>query len=174
MRTPSQLPKLTISHLLLIIAMMGSMSALSGQFSDALEAKAHGEHQYAFANFYQLALQGDANAMFELSLLYSSGKGVESDMKQAMRWLKQAASHGSVQAQSNLGVAFNRGLSVPQNGVKAFIWLSMASSSGDSIAITNLEIVTKRLSEMQLKKAKTLLFECQRLMPLILAIPECV
>jgi len=154
--------------------LLGAIPAWSGQYEDAIKASRHGDFENAFANFYQLAIVGDSNAMFELSLLYSSGRGVSRDAQQAMRWLKQAASHGNVQAQSNLGVAFNRGLGVTQNSLKAFVWLSMASASGDNIAVTNLAVVTRRLSVLQLTQAKDLLRACAQKMPQVLGIPECI
>jgi TPR repeat protein len=153
---------------------MASTLVLSGQYEDATAAKARGDFPSAFASFNQLAINGNADAQFELSLLYSGGKGVQANAIQALNWQKQAAAHGSVQAQSNLGVAFNRGLGVPQDGVKALAWLKIAAQSGDAMAITNRDVAARRMSVKQIEQAKALAMECQQRMSEFLTLPQCM
>jgi TPR repeat protein len=132
----------------------------SGQFEDGLAARDRGDVSTAFRTFKQLANSGDASSQFQLSLLYSAGKGVNADGKQALYWLRQAATRGNVQAQSNLGVAFNMGRGVTQDPIKAYAWLSIAASGGDSVASTNRDVVARKLSPVQLEQAKALANNC--------------
>jgi len=85
---------------------------------------------------------------------------VNSDPREALRWLEQAAIRGHVQAQSNLGNAFNAGREVPQNFLKAYAWLSIAAAGGDSVAITNRDIVAKKLTNLQIDQANALAMQC--------------
>jgi len=147
---------------LAISVLMTSVSAWPGQFEDGLSARDRGDYSTAFTTFKQLASSGDANSQFQLSLLYSGGKGVKVDAVQALYWLRQAATHGNAQAQSNLGVAFNMGRGVPQDPIKAYAWLSIAVAAGDSIAATNRDVVARKLSPQQLEQAKGLAKDCQQ------------
>jgi TPR repeat protein len=153
---------------------MASTLVWSGQYEDATASKARGDFPSSFAGFNQMAVNGNANAQFELSLLYSAGKGVQANAKQALYWLKQAAAHGNVLAQSNLGVAFHRGLGVPQDNMKALVWLRIAAESGDSMAVTNRDVVAKRMSPLQLEQAKALEVECRARMTDVIRLPQCM
>ena len=163
-----------IKESLLLALLLVCTGVLGGQYEDAFAAKARGDFPTAFAGFKQLALNGDAASQFELSLMYSAGKGVPPDAKQALHWLRQAAAHGNVQAQSNLGVALNRGLVVPQDSVKALVWLSIAAASGDSTAITNRDVATRKMSVKEVEQAKTLAQECKQRMADVLRLPQCL
>jgi TPR repeat protein len=168
-------PAKLMPRLALALALvMASTLVWCGQYEDATAAKARGDFPLAFASFSQMAVNGNANAQFELSLLYSAGKGVQANAKQALYWLKQAAAHGNVLAQSNLGVAFHRGLGVHQDNVKALVWLRIAADSGDSMAVTNRDVVARRMSAKDLERVKALEVECQQRMAEVLRLPQCM
>jgi hypothetical protein len=42
----------------------------------------------------QRAEQGDAEAQFNLGLMYGSGRGVEKDEKEGVKWIRKAAEQG--------------------------------------------------------------------------------
>src|SRR4051794_29348052 len=52
------------------------------------------------------AYKGDANAQVDLAACFMSGEGVQSDVSEAVTWLRRAAEQGNVRAQSNLGILF--------------------------------------------------------------------
>lgn len=149
-----------VRRIAILVVLLASAIGWSGQFEDGLAARDRGDFSTAFRTFKQLATTGDANSQFQLSLLYSAGKGVNADGKQALHWLQQAATRGNVQAQSNLGVAFNMGRGVSQDPIKAYAWLSIAASGGDSVASTNRDVVARKLSPVQLEQAKALASNC--------------
>jgi TPR repeat protein len=59
--------------------------------------------------WYRLAAdQGDADAQFNLGVMYDTGRGVPQDDAEAERWYRLAADQGDANAQSNLGVMYHR------------------------------------------------------------------
>ena len=49
------------------------------------------------------AEQGDAEAQFNLGVMYANGRGVPQDDSEAVRWYRLAADQGHAGAQFNLG-----------------------------------------------------------------------
>lgn len=62
------------------------------------------EQTNSFATLEQSAKQGDAQAQFQLGLLYFKGDEVQQDYKQAKDWFEKAAKQGHVAAQYNLDI----------------------------------------------------------------------
>jgi hypothetical protein len=62
----------------------------------------------AVAWYRKAADQGDANAQFNVGVLYESGKGVQKDHAVAVTWYRKAADHGHAHAQCNLGIMYYR------------------------------------------------------------------
>jgi TPR repeat protein len=58
------------------------------------------------------ALQGDAQAAFELGEMHASGVGMPENNAEAVRWYRIAAEKGFSKAQSLLGTAYHRGIGV--------------------------------------------------------------
>ena len=52
------------------------------------------------------AAKGDANAQFNLAIMYTNGEGVLQDYKQAFKWFTKAAEQGEALAQFNVGVMY--------------------------------------------------------------------
>ena len=52
---------------------------------------------------------GDANAQYQLGLMYQKGKEYEQDFEKAVRWYTLAAKQGHVLAQFNLGLMYHKG-----------------------------------------------------------------
>ena len=157
----SPISSIKLQLILVISVLLAAGQAWPRQFEDGLSARDRGDYSTAFNTFKQLASSGDASSQFQLSLLYSAGKGVRVDSAQSLYWLRQAAIRGNAQAQSNLGVAFNMGRGVPQDPIKAYAWLSLAVTAGDSMAATNRDVVARKLSPQQLEQAKGLTTDCQ-------------
>ena len=76
------------------------------------------------------AEQGDADAEFDLGLMYSKGEGVPQDYKEAARWFRAAAEQGDANAQHFLGLSYNRGEGVPQDFSEAVRWFRAAAEQG--------------------------------------------
>ena len=78
------------------------------------------------------ANQGDAQAQFNLALLYYHGLGTPHDSKQAVYWYTKAAEQGHVNAQYSLGSLYHNGYGeeVPQDSKQAVYWLTKAAEKG--------------------------------------------
>lgn len=81
------------------------------------------------------ALDGDADAQYNLGYRYFHGEGVAQDKKEACKWFDKAAEQGNAAAQTLLGICYCD----PGNGVRsdkfiALYWFEKAAAQGQSIA----------------------------------------
>ena len=86
------------------------------------------------------AAQGDADAQFNLGVMYAEGYGVPQDYVEAGTWYRLAAERGDPEAQTNLGVMYADGRGVPQNDVEAVVWHRLAAEQGHANAQNNLGV----------------------------------
>ncbi|MDX2367918.1 MAG: tetratricopeptide repeat protein [Colwellia sp.] len=89
-----------------------------------------------------LAQRGNAEANFNLGILYEDGLGVSQDLTQALIYYETAAIGGSFKAQYRLGLLYFVGKTVPQDNIKAKRWLTEAAAGGDRDSIEMLEILS--------------------------------
>ena len=94
--------------------------------------------------FEEKAKQGDANAQFNLGLLYLTGKDVAKDPVEAELWLTRAASQGHARAQFTLARMFHQGKGVPQNYEAAVKWYTKAAEYGHTHAQHHLGMMYNR------------------------------
>jgi hypothetical protein len=72
-------------------------------FKDALAAYYSGDYVTAMLLLRPLADRGDAEAQFNLGVMYANGRGVPQDDWAAASWYRKAADQGNALAQNNLG-----------------------------------------------------------------------
>lgn len=95
------------------------------------------------AEYKRLAVQGNADAQFNLGLLYDEGLGVTQNYKKAFEWYQKAAEQGLADAQFNLGVLydlFNNSTFVGDSA-KAVKWYKKAAEQGHAHAQNNLGLI---------------------------------
>ncbi len=92
------------------------------------------QYSEAFENWMLLAIEGDAEAQFNLGLLYSEGKGVPVDYRQAVFWYQKGAEQGHTGAQYNLAHLYFGGHGVDKDPVKATHWWQQAAQRGHVLA----------------------------------------
>ncbi len=118
------------------------------------------------------AEDGDADAQYEVGIMYLKGQGVEEDRAQAVRWLgsaslagnEQAAAKlrrmddqrdkfnaleeraraGDVEAQYEMGMMYLKGRGVEKEQERARVWLGKAAKQGYEKAITRMGILHHR------------------------------
>ena len=100
------------------------------QFQQGLEATKRGDYQTAFKLWLPLAEQGDAQAQFNLGLMYDKGQGVKQDDVEAVKWYRQAAEQGDAKAQVMLGFSYILGKGVQLNKSLAKEWFGKACDNG--------------------------------------------
>ena len=84
-----------------------------------------------FKETLQAAEQGNADAQFNLGVMYDTGQGVRQDYAQAVQWYRKAAEQGNAKAQYNLGLMYANGKGARQNLVIAKEWFGKACDNGD-------------------------------------------
>jgi TPR repeat protein len=84
------------------------------------------------------AEQGDATAQNNLGDCYRTGKGVEQDQREAVKWYRKAAEQGLAHAQDNLGVCYYTGTGVEKDEVEAVKWYRKSAEQGDRLGQYNL------------------------------------
>ena len=106
------------------------------------------------AEWRAAAEQGDADAQAKLGSAYATGKGVDKDHREAVRWLRAAAEQGHARAQLILGSAYANGNGVTEDQREAVRWFRAAAEQGHAEAqyklgdaYTNGEGVAKDYSE---------------------------
>jgi len=78
--------------------------------------------------FRLAASQGDADAEFNLGVMYTDGQGVPQDDAEAATWYRRAADKGNARAQYNLGLWYAKGLGGAPDYVRAYVWFNLAAA----------------------------------------------
>lgn len=91
-----------------------------------------------FNRFNTLALHGDAQAQFNLGVLYTLGDGIKKNPEKAFECFKESANQGHATAQYNLAHCYLNGTGVTPNPQEAFNWFKKAALQGLPSAQYNL------------------------------------
>lgn len=111
------------------------------QFEQAAAAYQAGNYNQAFRLWQLLAQQGDAEAQYNLGVMYEKGQGVEQNYQQAVAWYQKAANQGDAEAQFNLGGMYYNGQGVAQNYQQALAWYQKAANQGVAMAQYSLGVM---------------------------------
>lgn len=117
--------KLLVSGLTIAIAVLGT--AARADVKTGVDAWSRGDYPTAIKEWRPLAINGDADAQFNLGQAYKLGRGVPVDFKLAEGWYRKAADQGHFQAEDNLG------LILFQNGdrAKAMPYIEKSANRGE-------------------------------------------
>ena len=91
-----------------------------------------GDYQAAFDEWRPLAELGDAEAQYNLGVMYDQGFGVEQDLGKAADRYRKAAEQRFVDAQANLGLMYFHGQGLNKDYQAAAHWLNLAVANGDT------------------------------------------
>jgi TPR repeat protein len=106
-----------------MIALLLSVGAAwADDFEDGAAAYQRGEYAMALQIFRTLAAQENADAEYNLGVMYDTGRGITQDYVEAAKWYRLAAAQGDAYAQSNLGEMYANGHGVAQDYVDAVKW----------------------------------------------------
>jgi TPR repeat protein len=123
-----------LQAVVMLVAIGGAATA--GPFEDAVAAYRRGDYATALRLWYLLAEKGDADAQFQLGIMYESGQGVLRSDAEAIKWYRKAAEQDDAVAQFNLGVMYAKGVS--PNHAEAALWYRLAADHGLAGAQFNL------------------------------------
>lgn len=118
------------------------VAAATGTLEQGLAAVERKDYATALAIFRGLAEQGDAEAQFQLARMHGDGLGVVEDMRDAERWLREAAKQGHVEAQGQLGLLLVTDPAVTQpEAEEGLALLRKLAAQGDTNAMALLYLV---------------------------------
>ncbi len=143
-----------------LTALMSSATpVVAGDWEDAEAANKAGDYKKEFRLLKGLAEQGDADAQFNLGIMYTNGEGVPKDYAKAAYWFLKAAEQGDAKAQSNLGVMYEKGGGVPKDYVQAYAWMGIAATQGNANAQKGKGTLKKQMTREQIAKGQELATE---------------
>ncbi len=93
-----------ISAQLLGVALAVASVPAFADVKTGVDAWSRGDYNAAVTEWRPLAINGDADAQFNLGQAYKLGRGVPTDFKLAESWYRKAADQGHLQAEDNLGL----------------------------------------------------------------------
>jgi Variant SH3 domain/Sel1 repeat len=93
------------------------------------------------------ALQGNADAQFQLGQRYTVGLEVKRDKKEALQWFKKAAAQGHAPAQLALGRAYEKGEGTKKSLSTAQKWYAKAAAQQAPHAEKRLAHVKQRIAK---------------------------
>ena len=105
-----------------------------------------------------LAEQGNAEAQFNVGLMYYEGDGVEQDYAEAAKWFSKASEKGHPVAQFSLGVLYIEGHEGWEDYVQALMWFMLAARRGEPHGEQAVEFLVKnkKMARAQIAKAEQL------------------
>ena len=93
----------------LFLALLLSNQLIGGAFENAASLYKKGLYKDAFKEFEKLAKSGNANAQYNIAMMYYNGTGVPKNKIMAFVWLEQASNKGNRLAQNKLGYMYEKG-----------------------------------------------------------------
>ncbi len=130
----------TFCILTLILATLPT-TGFTKDMAEGLASYQAGHYEEAYKIWLPLAQKGDANAQFNLGLLYRNGFGIKQNDREALGWFSQAAQQGLLDAQYNTGLMYMEGRGVAISRIEAFKWWELAAAKEHADAQHNLAVL---------------------------------
>ena len=92
-------------------------------------------------NILAEALNGNADAQYNLGIMYASGLGVIQDYNEAVKWFRLSSGQGNAKAQDIYGLMYASGRGVTQDYEEAVKWFQLSADQGDANAQYNLGVM---------------------------------
>lgn len=139
--------KFSIFKIFILLSLYSvSLYANTSPLQDGFDAYRAGRYDVAIKYWLPLAQSVDiskdnADAMYNMGLLYMNGQGVDEDFKMAKKWFKRAAFYGSADAAYNLGTMYmGQKFGFPSKK-DALYWWSQAAEYGHIDSQYNLGVL---------------------------------
>jgi TPR repeat protein len=109
-----------------------------GGLAEGVDAYQAGDLPLAVKEFRAAAEAGNADAQFNMALMYERGIGVIKDEQESVVWYRKSAEQGNSNAQFNLAVMYENGRGTAVDYDQANQWYRKAAVQDDGLAIGNL------------------------------------
>lgn len=113
----------------------------------------------ALAWLIRAAENGHTGAMIKLAQVFRSGIGAVQNYALAAHWVERAAHAEDPEGMLELGRFCRDGVGFERNPVRAYVWMNRAAAKHNLDAVREREMVTRNLSEEDLKLAQRLSLE---------------
>ncbi len=117
---------------------MPTWTILGGGYQSYLK----GDYQAAYNEWLPLAELGDAEAQYNIGVMFDEGAGVSQDLAAAADWYRRAGEQGFLDAQTNLGMMYYHGQGVERDLQEAANWFRTAADQGDAEAKRYLVLIS--------------------------------
>jgi len=97
-----------------------------------------------FSYIQHAANGGNAQAQFDLGLMYAKGEEIKKDEREAFSWFHKAARNNNVEAKFYMGLSFAQGRGVRKEAHLARYWFKLAVKAGHKQAIAYMAMVEKK------------------------------
>lgn len=124
-----------------VLALVGTAvasPAFGQQAPPSLTVQQQTDPSEALKNWWPRAHRGDAEAQYQLGILYGTGAGLALDLAKSAEWHRRAAEQGHDKAQAMLGLFYNTGQGVSKNQAEAIKWWRKSAGTGNADARFNL------------------------------------
>lgn len=131
-----------LKHFILSFILISfSLSVVQGsELEDGFQAFKAGNYEQALRLWLPIAEKDDADAQYNLGILYQKGLGVEKNPKTAFIWYKRASANGHTDAMYNLGIMYDRGKVIYRSPKDATNWWKKAAELGNAAAQFNVAV----------------------------------
>ncbi len=119
------------SWLLVMALCVPCSQAFANEAKNGFDSARNGDYAGALKFWQQKADQGDAQAQFNLALMYHGGLGVDINEPVALEWYQKAAANGYPWAQEYLAIAYQEGwFGLKQDLKKSAVWFKRLEEHG--------------------------------------------
>jgi len=129
-----------LKHFILSFIIFSSSTVFASELEDGFQAFTAGNYEQALRLWLPLAEKDDADAQYNLGILYMKGLGVEKNLKTAFIWYKRASANGHTDAMFNLGSMYNKGKVIVRSTKDANRWWLKAAELGNDAAQFNIAV----------------------------------
>ena len=151
-----------IKQVTLILAFLITLSlpVLAQNFNMGRAAFEAGDYAAAKKILMPLANAGNADAQYNLGLMYEQGAGVAQSWAESAVWQKLAAKQGHVKSQYDLSIKHITGTGVLMDAVMGYMWANIASANGYSGASEIRDGIAKSMTAATIQEAQAMAREC--------------
>jgi uncharacterized protein len=141
-KSPIKIKSITLLSALTFIFLLTSSSVIfADDFQDGVDAYNRKDYKTAYQLWLPIAEQGDAEAQYNLGVMYDDGTGVLQDYKEAVRLFRLSAEQGNIGAKTNLGWMHDYGYGVHQDHKEALRLYRYSAELGNIYAQYNLGVM---------------------------------
>ncbi|MDD2829364.1 MAG: tetratricopeptide repeat protein [Sulfuricurvum sp.] len=127
-----------MKHLVLAMSLLMATVPTFAGIKEAKAAMQKEDFATAIKEWTALANKGNAEAQFNLGVIYGAGLGTESNMDKAIGWYNKAATQNHPEAAYIMSIAYAKGQGIKEDKTASMQWLKKAAELGSARAQNSL------------------------------------